>query len=574
MGALVICSAVAVAIPFNSHADGDSRLFPLKVYIPNVTSLSQKFNADTIEYDARSSTLKASGKVEIESEGIIVVADLVEYNQLKNTVIASGNVAILGEDGVVKFVKKAELTDRIKSRVIDTFRTEMADSAELMVAERKQPKITDVKIAGSSTGDKKPSLWEKTLAYLTPASSDTAARLSHLEPAAGDMAVAGDKPVISDVPLINLPEAKPEVEIKPEVKQEIPVAKDSSVKTEKPEVAVEVKKDGQSQVAATPENTQSPVPEEKPSKPQEQEVVKNKPEEKSAKNKATSKSKSASKNKAEDIAKAEPKPKTGEPEESLSPESVKLLDKVAPLATAEKKTSVPSSLDINHTRGMQDLFKADAAAPAPAQGELLGVKVEKKEQKLNLDSELERAYNAISAGQNEIAIDTYKNVLSNAPNNTNALFGLATLYHRARQFDKARPLYGRLLAIDPTNRDGFNNFLVLLADEAPREAIIELEKLEAKNPGFSTIPAQLAVIYQKLGENDKAIGKMFRAVALAPENLTYRYNLAIMLDKQKNYDEAAKLYKQLIEAVQRGEKIPGNVDNIQQRLTFISSNRP
>jgi hypothetical protein len=47
-----------------------------------------------------------------------------------------------------------------------------------------------------------------------------------------------------------------------------------------------------------------------------------------------------------------------------------------------------------------------------------------------------------------------------------------------------------------------------------------------------------------------------------------------MLDKQKNYDEAAKLYRQLIEAAARGEKIPGNVDNIQQRLTFISSNRP
>ena len=67
---------------------------------------------------------------------------------------------------------------------------------------------------------------------------------------------------------------------------------------------------------------------------------------------------------------------------------------------------------------------------------------------------------------------------------------------------------------------------------------------------------------------------MLRAVALSPENLTYRYNLAILMDKQKNYDEAARLYRQLIEASQRGEVIPGNVSNIQQRLTFISSNRP
>ena len=42
----------------------------------------------------------------------------------------------------------------------------------------------------------------------------------------------------------------------------------------------------------------------------------------------------------------------------------------------------------------------------------------------------------------------------------------------------------------------------------------------------------MAVIYPKLGNLDKAIEKMSIAIDLAPENLTYRYNLAIMLDKQ------------------------------------------
>ncbi len=137
----------------------------------------------------------------------------------------------------------------------------------------------------------------------------------------------------------------------------------------------------------------------------------------------------------------------------------------------------------------------------------------------------------------------------------------------------ARPLYGKLLALDPNNRDALNNFLVLLADEAPQEALAQLEKLETKNPGFSPIPAQMAVIYQKLGDSDKASEKMFRAISLAPENLTYRYNLAIMLDRQHKYDEAAKLYRQIIEANQRGDTTPGDITKIEERLTFIASNR-
>ncbi len=258
--------------------------------------------------------------------------------------------------------------------------------------------------------------------------------------------------------------------------------------------------------------------------------------------------------------------------ETLSPDSVKLLNAVKP-PSQKSKPATNEKIDVSHGHDMQDLFKERGGVAQSPASQILGVKVEKKTQALDADAELDNAYNAVNSGQSEAAIAIYQSILDNSPNNKQALFGLATMYHRARQFDKARPLYARLLAIDPQNRDGFNNFLVLLADEAPKEALGELEKLEDKNPSFATIPAQIAVIYQKLGDKDKAIDKMFRAVALAPENLTYRYNLAIMLDKQKNYDEAAKLYRQLIEASARGEKIPGKISDIQQRLTFISSNR-
>lgn len=575
LGLLIICSSLSVGLPFMVYAEDDGRPVPLKVYIPNITLLPRYFTADKLEYNVDASVITAKGKVIVEQGGSIVQADTLEYDQVKNIVKAKGNVTVLDSNGNVSFADAVELKSDIKESIINNLQVHLADNKEFMAAEERKFQ-TPVKSKKSFIG--------RVFAYFSPkpSPSNIANDFSQLEPAAGEAAAAEnkveDKTVIGNEPLIVLPEQQTSSEakqenslektaieekiIKPELPQELPNSAtpllDNQLKQEQKPV-VDLQKIVPPVEAKTVE-----VKKESPIAPLAQKTIKE-PVKEPIKNLVIPEPKTV-----EPKQLAEP---SAEPAESLSPKSRDLLKKVSPKIVPKKENPVPKSLDINRTHGMQDLFKDDTASGAGMFQEQLGVKVERKNQRINLDYELERAYDALNSGQSEVAMETYKTILNNAPNNTQALFGLATLYHRARQFDKARSLYGRLLAIDPNHRDGFNNFLVLLADEAPREALTELEKLESKNPGFSTIPAQMAVIYQKLGDQDKATGKMFRAVALAPENLTYRYNLAIMLDKQKNYEEAAKLYRQLIEASQRGEKIPGNIGNIQQRLTFISSNR-
>lgn len=568
----VICGAIFASTSYDSHAGDDSKLTPLKVYIPNAASFISYFTTDKMEYDPDALILSAKGNVEVEQENIIVRADAVEYNQMKNMVSARGDVAILAPDGKVSFSDEIELKHEIKDGLINRFKAQMVDNDVFMAAEAKK----HVKPVENIAVARNKSFLDKVWAYFTPKSfvADNAARLASLAPAAGGDVAASENPVIGNVPLIVLSDKEASVKSS-EVKPLEPVSTPKQIEP--------IPSDVQEAVPVVVTDT---VPEALDKKPEvnqattssSKEKIEEKIEEKITKNSEKKKAKlkpKASPKKAEPILenKLLAKEPSTEPVEALSPKSRELLEKVSP-SIVSKKTKDLKPLKVNHTRDMQDLFKADELSADGAQNEALGIKIENKNQKINVDYELEKAYNATVSGQSEAAMGTYQNILDNAPNNTQALFGLATLYHRARQLDKARHLYGRLLAIDPQHRDGFNNFLVLLADEAPREALIELEKLEEKNPGFSTIAAQIAVIHQKLGESDKAIGKMFRAVALAPENLTYRYNLAIMLDKQKNYDESAKLYRQLIEASERGEKIPGNIANIQQRLTFISSNRP
>ena len=266
-------------------------------------------------------------------------------------------------------------------------------------------------------------------------------------------------------------------------------------------------------------------------------------------------------------------PLDSEPLQGLSGESKSMLKKI-PSNLDKPKASPANALTIDRAKDLEAISKPEEnTVSSTVTHEAMGIKIEVKNHSPNLDYELEKAYNALVSGQPSLAMEIYKNVLENDPNNQGALFGLATTYHRSGQLEQARSYYRKLLSIAPRHRDGLNNFLVLLADEAPEEALKQMDELAKRNPDFSPIAAQMAVINQKLGHTDKAAEYMFRAVDLAPENLVYRYNLAIMLDTQKKYDEAAKLYKQLVEAALRGEMIPGNLQKIQQRLTFISSNR-
>lgn len=204
--------------------------------------------------------------------------------------------------------------------------------------------------------------------------------------------------------------------------------------------------------------------------------------------------------------------------------------------------------------------------------EAYGMKIAVRRPKVDVFRTLESAYNSLIAGDQQYAITLYKEVLDEDPENTMALFGLATTYHRAGQLKMARPLYAQLLEIDPHHVEGLNNFLVLLADESPDEALRELEKLQRSHPSFSPVEAQMAAIYEKKGEFAKAVQKMSQALAISPENLKYQYNMAIILDRMGDWREAANWYQRLITAHERGEKIPGDAREIQQRLTFIRSN--
>lgn len=255
----------------------------------------------------------------------------------------------------------------------------------------------------------------------------------------------------------------------------------------------------------------------------------------------------------------------------LSDDSKRILSGV-PSKIGEKVPGKKSNLKVS--RETPDLKSLIAKSDAGETFESNSLKIKVQRPGLDTNYELNRAYNTLMAGDSEQAIEIYKNVLNADPENQDALFGVAALYHRQGQLDKARPYYARLLKLNPQHKEGLNNFLALISDEAPEEALAELERLGQRNPEYSPIPAQQAIVLKKLGYLDQARDQMLHAIELSPDSLTYKYNLAVILDQMGDVTNASGLYRLLIDASLKGEKVPAPLETLQKRLNYITANAP
>lgn len=253
-----------------------------------------------------------------------------------------------------------------------------------------------------------------------------------------------------------------------------------------------------------------------------------------------------------------------EPKDQLSPETQTILDNLPDRLQKKSKTKKYKPVSLKREKESAPLDVAEESSE-------LGITVSTRTKPdVDMSYELEKAYNALVAGHTEIAITGYQNVLDAEPYNQDALFGLATAFHRIGRAERARPLYGKLLAINPNHREALNNFLLLMSEEAPNEALLRLKELQSANPYFSPIAAQMALVYEKLGDMSGAVMAMKEAIALESDNLLYRYNLAILYDKMGAWDEAKHLYRYIVEAYERGQDLPGDIVNIKRRLEYIT----
>ncbi len=201
------------------------------------------------------------------------------------------------------------------------------------------------------------------------------------------------------------------------------------------------------------------------------------------------------------------------------------------------------------------------------------VAVEPKTNQKNADKS-KLAYNAMIIGQYEVAVELYKKILISEPKNQYIRFSLAVCYHKLGQYKQAKNLYYQLLKSDYEDEDEVvGNLLELIVEESPTDAVYMLAKLTSQSPNSAYILARSAMSYDKLKRSDQAILLLNRAIALDPNEIEYKFNLAVIYDKAKEYSKALNLYQDVIDNYTNSNDIDRSVPIVQvrQRAEYIKN---
>jgi Flp pilus assembly protein TadD len=156
-----------------------------------------------------------------------------------------------------------------------------------------------------------------------------------------------------------------------------------------------------------------------------------------------------------------------------------------------------------------------------------------------------QAYGAMQIGQTEIAINLYRDILKQKKDDNYAKLGLAIAYQQLGEYKQAKPLYLELLNKFPKDEQIVSNLLSIVIEETPYEATYLLSSLAQQNPTSPLIQAQTSLAYGNIAEYDKAIVYLKKSMDLDPQNIQYRYNLAVLYDLANRPNEAHHLYKQV-----------------------------
>jgi len=113
--------------------------------------------------------------------------------------------------------------------------------------------------------------------------------------------------------------------------------------------------------------------------------------------------------------------------------------------------------------------------------------------------------------------------------------------------EKALSAYNKALELDPTNKAVLNNLGYYYKDSNPLLAEDYFKRaLEADNE-CDTARNNLALLYNKMGQYDKAVEQLRILVKNNPDSIHYIYDLAINLANKFYYQ--GKLYDDLVESI-------------------------
>ncbi|MBS0290384.1 MAG: tetratricopeptide repeat protein [Proteobacteria bacterium] len=167
----------------------------------------------------------------------------------------------------------------------------------------------------------------------------------------------------------------------------------------------------------------------------------------------------------------------------------------------------------------------------------------------DIQLKLEKALALLQSDQLEIAIQIFQEVLSQNPNQSDALHGLGMAYAQLRQFTKAVTYLSEAVKYAPTIAEFHNNLgnayqAIGKIDEAMRHYH---EALRLKG-SYAQANNNLGTLLYRLGRYEQAAGYFEKSIRIDPHAIDTHYNLANcyiqldrLLDAVPHYEEVLKI---------------------------------
>jgi tetratricopeptide (TPR) repeat protein len=144
----------------------------------------------------------------------------------------------------------------------------------------------------------------------------------------------------------------------------------------------------------------------------------------------------------------------------------------------------------------------------------------------------------------------WEDVLKKSPNKGRALTNMCTILMNAHEYDKAIPMYKRLVQIDPNIPETRHDLGALLRIRGDLEGAEEnLKAALALRPKMAITHLELGRVHEAQGRLDEAGADYVRAINNSPRVMDSHFRLADLLIRTGNPSGAEKVYKDVLRRV-------------------------
>jgi len=178
-------------------------------------------------------------------------------------------------------------------------------------------------------------------------------------------------------------------------------------------------------------------------------------------------------------------------------------------------------------------------------------------------SRMTEAQAAKDAGNLDVALSLFQDILAENPTVTSAYLGVGDIYIIKQDYEKAEPAYGRAARLEPRNYDAqYGHGLALQMLERFVEAIRAYHRALTIRPESFNANLNIATTYLQMGEPESAIVFAEKAVEQNPQDGPARVNLGAAYERVGRNADAVVQYEAAIELMEPSPQVMMNLINV------------